>query len=68
MLQLGVETGEKRMKRGQMKGNETHILYGFSSGGTDRGPSASECQSSVRARLLGKTRELERVEVRNGQG
>ena len=24
-----------------MKGKETHVLYGFDGGGTDRGPSAS---------------------------
>ncbi len=67
MLQLGVETGEKRMKRGRMKGNETHGLYGFGGGGTDRGPSASKCQSRVIGEDKGIGELLERVEVRNGQ-
>src|SRR5260221_14444188 len=30
-----------------MKGNKTHVLYRFGGGGTDRGPSASKCQSQV---------------------
>src|SRR5260221_14455985 len=55
MLQLGVETGEKRMKRGQMKGNETHVLYGF----LVVAQIGVRVHPSVRAGLLGKTRELE---------